>query len=114
MHNKINSVDAWDYLLQKAGEFRDRVMYIPSQKHQTLFPIIKHSQLITLPSRTDNFPNTCIRSVANSKIVIGTKGNGFDQLITYGENGLIIDVDDHSSLLKKINAVLNLDAVVKN
>jgi glycogen synthase len=114
LNNKINNIDVWDYLLQKAAEFKNRVIYIPSQKHQTLFPIIKHAQLITLPSRTDNFPNTCIESMANKKIVIGTKGNGFDQLIVDGENGLIIDVDDHFALLNKINFVLNLDSMIKN
>ncbi|MDP3556682.1 MAG: glycosyltransferase family 4 protein [Bacteroidota bacterium] len=114
LNNKINNIDAWDYLLHKAAEFKNRVIYIPSQKHQTLFPIIKHAQLITLPSRTDNFPNTCIESMANKKIVIGTKGNGFDQLITDGENGLIIDVDDHSALLNKIKFVLSLDSAVKD
>ncbi len=110
LNNKIKDLDAWDYLLNKAAEFQNRVIYIPSQKHKTLFPIIEHARVVTLPSRTDNFPNTCIESMANKKIVIGTKGNGFDQLITNGENGLLIDVDDHLDLLKKINYVLNIDS----
>jgi glycosyltransferase involved in cell wall biosynthesis len=108
LNNSIQGIDAWDYLVKKAGLFSDRVIHIPSQKHSTLFPIILNAELITLPSRTDNFPNTCIESMANKKIVIGTTGNGFDQLINDGENGFIIDVDDHDALLNKINEVLNL------
>jgi glycosyltransferase involved in cell wall biosynthesis len=113
LHDKIANMDVWDYLLFKAAEHKNRVIQISSQKHQTLFPIIKHAQLVTLPSRTDNFPNTCIEAMANKKIVIGTKGNGFDQLIIDGENGIIIEVDDHSALLSKINFLLNLDPTKK-
>jgi glycogen(starch) synthase len=113
LNNKINNMDAWEYLLKKAGKFKNRIIYMPSQIHQTLFPIIENAQIITLPSRTDNFPNTCIESMANKKIVIGTKGNGFEQLITDGENGFLIDVDDHCALLSKINYILNLDSTVK-
>ncbi|MBA2611547.1 MAG: glycosyltransferase family 4 protein [Bacteroidetes bacterium] len=108
LNNKINEVDVWDGLINHAGALKNRIIYIPSQKHSTLFPIIQHAELITLPSRTDNFPNTCIESMANKKIVIGTKGNGFDQLINDGENGFVIDVDDHLALLEKINIVLNM------
>lgn len=113
LHNTIRNTDLWDYLLQKAGPNRDRVIYIPSQKHQTLFPLIRHAELVTLPSRTDNFPNTCIESMANGKIVIGTKGNGFDQLIDDGANGFVIDVDDSQALLEKINYVIALDPAEK-
>lgn len=113
LHNTVNNMDVWDYLLQRAGPHKSRVIHIPSQKHQTLFPIIQHAELVTLPSRTDNFPNTCIESMANSKIVIGTKGNGFDQLISDGENGFVIDVDDSQALLAKINFVLGLEPAKK-
>jgi glycosyltransferase involved in cell wall biosynthesis len=113
LHNKIKDMDAWDYLLNKAGEYKNRVIYIPSQKHQSLFPILQSAELITLPSLTDNFPNTCIESMANGKVVIGTKGNGFDQLIEDGENGLLINVDDSEALLNQINYVLRLNPAKK-
>ncbi|MBA2611549.1 MAG: glycosyltransferase family 4 protein [Bacteroidetes bacterium] len=114
LHNKINETDLWDYLMGKAAEFSDRVIHIPAQKHPALFPIIQNAQLVTLPSRTDNFPNTCIESMANKKIVIGTKGNGFDQLINDNENGFVVEVDNSTELLDKINCVLQLDIETKN
>lgn len=108
LDNTINNKSVWDYLIEKAGSLKDRIIYISSLKHAALFPVIQNAELVTLPSRTDNFPNTCIEAMANSKIVIGTKGNGFDQLINDGENGFVIDADDHAALLKKINEVLRL------
>lgn len=111
--NMINGIDLWDHLLSNAGDDKNRIIYISSQQHQTLFPIIQNAELITLPSLTDNFPNTCIESMANKKIVIGTKGNGFDQLIEDGKNGFIVEVDDHNALLKTIDNVLKLDSNTK-
>jgi glycosyltransferase involved in cell wall biosynthesis len=113
LNNKIEGVDLWDHLLSSAGNYSDRVLHIHSLKHAELFPVIKGALMVTLPSRTDNFPNTCIESMANGKIVIGTKGNGFDQLIEDGISGFTIDVDDHLDLLNKIEFVLNLSVDAK-
>lgn len=113
LDNKINGIPIWDYLISKAGKYADRVIYFDSLKHDSLFPIIKHAELVTLPSRADNFPNTCIESMANEKIVIGTYGNGFEQLIEDTKNGFLITVDDHKKLLEKIHIVLALSPDVK-
>lgn len=110
LNNLVNGVSVWENLIRKAGEHNDRIIYLPPLKHESLFPIIQNALFVTLPSRADNFPNACIESMANKKIVIGTKGNGFDQLIDDGESGFVIEVDDHDALLKKINFVLNLPA----
>ncbi len=108
LNNTINNIPLWDYLLRKAGKHHSRIMHFESLKHDRLFPVIKNAQCVLLPSRVDNFPNTCIEAMANSKIVIGTYGNGFDQLIENGENGFLINVDDHAALLKQTLHVLSL------
>jgi glycogen synthase len=111
LNNSVNGLTVWENLILKAGEHKDRVIYLPPLKHESLFPVIQNALLVTLPSRTDNFPNACIESMANKKIVIGTKGNGFDQLIDDGESGFVIEVDDNDALLKRINFVLNLPTI---
>ncbi len=96
------------YLQKKAGNFAERVIHFEKTPHTQLFPIIQHSLFVVLPSRIDNFPNTCIEAMGNGKIVIGTRGNGFEQLITHGENGFLVNVDDGAGLLENINNALNL------
>ena len=108
LDNKINNFPVWDYLIKKSKQHKNRIIYFDSLKHPQLFPILQNAKCVVLPSRIDNFPNTCIEAMANSKIVIGTTGNGFDQLIENGKNGFLINVDDHHDLLKKINHVLAL------
>ena len=63
---------------------------------------------MTLPSLIDNFPNTCIESMAFGKLVIGTRSNGFEQLIDSGENGYLIDAACSDQLLGAISKVLKL------
>jgi len=46
--------------------------------------------------------------MALERIVIGTRGNGFEQLITDGESGFLCEVDDAAGLLATIERVLAL------
>ena len=106
--NTINGVDLWDYLLKMGGSHSNRIVYLPSQRHPSLFPIVMNADHVVLPSRIDNFPNTCIESMFLGKIVIGTTGNGFDQLIDDGLSGYLTEVDSAAGLLSKIEHVLNM------
>lgn len=114
LENEFNGMSVWNHLVDKAGAYSNRLIYFDALKHDKLFPIIQGAQLVTLPSRVDNFPNTCIEAMANGKIVIGTYGNGFEQLIDDGINGFLINVDDHDDLLRKIKLVLQLSDRQKN
>lgn len=113
LSNQINNMPIWDYLIDKAKQHQNRIIHIEPLKHHQLFPIIQHAECVVLPSRIDNFPNTCIEAMANSKIVIGTVGNGFDQLIDDEKSGFVIPVDDSLALLKTIIHVLNLSEAEK-
>lgn len=110
VNNQLGNKSLWDYLADQAKEYQDRIIHLEPVKHHRLFPVIQHAECVVLPSRVDNFPNTCIEAMANGKIVIGTYGNGFDQLIEDGKSGFLIHVDDHKELLAKINAVLRLSS----
>lgn len=97
-----------DRVFRHAAEYADRVLWIPAQPHETLYPIIARACAVVLPSRIDNFPNACIEAMALERIVIGTRGNGFEQLITDGESGFLCEVDDAAGLLATIERVLAL------
>ena len=96
------------YVWKKAGIHRDRVLYLGKMRHKQLYPIIEQARLVVLPSRIDNFPNTCIEAMAQGKITIGTAGASFEQLISDGENGFLCKIDDSRSLLDTIEKALGL------
>lgn len=95
-------------LKQKAKEFADRVIYLGEVNKPSLFPIIHHTELCLLPSRIDNLPNTCIEAMGLGKIVIGTDGASFEQLITDGYNGFLGKREDSHSFFQAIEKALAL------
>lgn len=102
------------YVWEQAGIHRDRVLYLGKMRHKQLYPIIEQARFVVLPSRIDNFPNTCIEAMAHGKITIGTAGASFEQLINDGENGFLCRIDDRQSLLDTIEKALNLSADEKH
>ncbi|MBL7935556.1 MAG: glycosyltransferase family 4 protein [Bacteroidia bacterium] len=108
-HSITPGITMLEILKEKAKEYKDHVIYLNQLPHSKLFPVLNNAEFVVLPSRIDNFPNTCVESMAHGKIVIGTIGNGFEQLIVDGESGFLINVDDSDMLLKRIIHVLNLN-----
>ena len=92
----------------KAGKHASRVLHFNRMPHEQLYPIIQGAYGVIMPSRIDNFPNACIEAMAFSKIVIGTKGNGFEQLLVDGESGFLVNVDDPVSFLEAVSTLLHL------
>lgn len=103
------TVDAKEYLLEKAGEYRNRVMFIDALSEKgCLYSIIRHAQACVLPSRIDNLPNTCIETMALGQVVIGSNGASFEQLIENGYNGWLIERDNSEDLLSKIDLAISM------
>lgn len=103
-------LSADEYIYQRAGKYVNRVMYMqPISDKKKLYAIIKHAEACVLPSRVDNLPNACIESMAFGKIVIGTEGASFEQLIQNGYNGWLIQRDDADDLFRKIECVINMN-----
>ncbi|MBL8015118.1 MAG: glycosyltransferase family 4 protein [Candidatus Doudnabacteria bacterium] len=92
--------------IQEIGS--DRVLHYNRLPHEQLFPVIQNAYAIVLPSLYDNFPNTCIEAMAFGKVVVGTRGASFDQLITDGESGFLCKLGDASDLARVVNKVLTL------
>ena len=79
-----------EYIISHAKEFKDRCIIIGKQEWEKLCPIIKGARFCVMPSRIDNLPNTCIEAMSLKKVVIGTIGASFDQLLNDGKSGFLI------------------------
>ena len=97
-----------------ASKYEDRCIFLGSLKKVQLTPVVQNAEVVVLPSRVDNLPNTCIEAMSLGKIVIGTQGASFEQLITDGENGFLCDIQNSESLYSKIEEALNLTEFQKN
>lgn len=91
-----------------AGTHRGRVLYLGTMQQSQLIPIIEGATAVVLPSLVDNLPNTCIEAMSMGKVVIGTLGASFEQLIDDGDNGFLCTIDDERSLMESIEKALRL------
>ena len=70
--------------------------------------VVEHALACVLPSRIDNLPNSCIEAMAYEKVVIGTYGASFEQLIKNKDNGLLIQRDSVKALIRAVDYLMNL------
>jgi glycosyltransferase involved in cell wall biosynthesis len=83
-----------------------RVIYSPSLPREQLYPIIQHAFGVVLPSRVDNYPNTCLEALALGVPVIGTRQSSIDEMISDGVTGFLAENGSPSSLKVAISHLL--------
>ncbi|MCM1211807.1 MAG: glycosyltransferase family 4 protein [Blautia sp.] len=105
---KINGESAFRILRRMAGKCVDRVILLNAMPHKGLYPIIQHADFVVLPSFMDNMPNACIEAMYFERVVIGTDGASFEQLITHEKNGLLCRIGDSADLLQKMQFAVSM------
>jgi len=86
----------------QCGSSGARLIILESLPHSQLYPVIAGAHLIALPSLVDNSPNTCMEAMGFGKVVIGTYGASFDELITNGVNGFLVAPNNPEALAEKM------------
>jgi glycosyltransferase involved in cell wall biosynthesis len=86
------------------GPFADRLILLDNLPHAQLYPVIERAHLVALPSLIDNLPNSCLEAMGLGKVVIGTKGTSFEELIVDGVNGFLVEPNDPEALSEKLIA----------
>jgi glycosyltransferase involved in cell wall biosynthesis len=89
----------------QCGGSASRLILLDNLPHSQLYPVIAGAHLIALPSLIDNMPNSCLEAMGLGKVVIGTNGTGFDELITDGVNGFLVHPDSPEALAEKMISV---------
>ncbi len=86
----------------------DRVHYWPKLEKAQLYPMIRNAYGIVLPSRIDNYPNTCLEAQHFGKVVIGTQDSSLDEMIVDGVDGVLVENDSVESLREGILKLLSM------
>jgi len=83
---------------QLGASVNGRVFVLEPQRHPDLLPLIQDARFVVLPSRIDNLPNACLEAMALGRVVIGTHGASFDQVIEDGVSGFLVSQEDDREL----------------
>ena len=68
---------------------------------------------VILPSLVENLSNACIEAMYFERVVIGTDGVSYEQLIDDGISGLLCKPNDADSLLEKMNEAASMSETQK-
>jgi glycosyltransferase involved in cell wall biosynthesis len=98
------------YVREHAGEYEARVTIHDAVRHGELYPLVEHAEFVVLPSLVDNLPNTLLESMGHGKIVIGTTGSCFEQLIQDGVSGMLCEAGDAGALEEAMVRASNLES----
>ncbi|HEX5965972.1 MAG TPA: glycosyltransferase family 4 protein [Pyrinomonadaceae bacterium] len=90
------------YARALCGSSAARLVLLDNLPHSQLYPVIAGAQFIVLPSLIDNSPNACLEAMGLGKVVIGTSGTSFDELITDRVNGFLVPPADPVLLAEKM------------
>ena len=91
-------------------KYGNRVVVLAEQRLPHVLRIVANARFVVLPSKVDNFPNTCIEAMALERVVIGTHGASFDQLIEDGVNGFLVSQKNDEELSACIESLWNMRA----
>lgn len=104
----FNNEDPVAALRDAAGQYKDRFIYIKPLSHDALYPVINHAQFVVFPSLIDNFSNACIEAMYFGRVVIGTVGTSYEQLIEDEKSGFLCQPNNAIDLLEKMNKAATL------
>lgn len=100
-------------LTHNLKEKRKRIIYLGNINHQQLIQVIRNAEAVVLPSLMYNLPNAGLEAMNYNGILIGTRGASFDEMITDGDSGFLIDVDNDYQLKEKIDIIENMTEIEK-
>lgn len=96
------------FISKQCPKHKGNILFVTHQLHETLYPVIKNSLGVVIPSRVDNYPNTCLEAQSLGIPVIGTNDSSIDELIDDGKTGFIADNSSSSSIASKIEILLHM------
>lgn len=96
-------------IFDAADEYRERVIILDEIKDKVLMQsTVSNAYACVLPSRADNLSNSGIEAMGLGKIVIGTYGASYEQLIRHKKSGLLIKRDSPRALIKAIRYLVSM------
>ncbi len=99
-----------EFIKQEAGIHQDRILHLGVLSHAQLYPIIRRSWSVVLPSICDNLPNAMLEAMALGAAVIGTKGTSFEEFIDDGVSGWLVEPGNVEALSNTMQTVWSLPA----
>jgi glycogen(starch) synthase len=75
---------------------------------------LDHATVLVLPSRSEGLPRIVVEAACRGRAVVATTGGGIPDLVTHGENGLLVPPEDVEALAGALVRVLSDRQLAEN
>lgn len=99
--------DNLHHLVEELG-MGDHVVFHGQMKRDDAQAVVRNADCFVMVSSREAFGLVYVEAMAKGCIVIGTKGQGIDGIVTHGENGFLCKARDVGGLAEVINQIVNL------
>jgi glycosyltransferase involved in cell wall biosynthesis len=94
-------------------ELRD-VYFLGALSHDQLALVYDECDIMINSSNTDNFPGAILEAFACGLPVVTTNAGGIPFMVREGENGILVDPDDHAALARGVFTLLHNPSLVQS
>jgi glycosyltransferase involved in cell wall biosynthesis len=84
----------------------ERVHFLPRQTRESLVSLYQTGAVCVVPSLYDNLPFACLEAMACGKPVIASAVGGLAEIVTSGQNGLLVMPGDPEALAEQLIGLL--------
>lgn len=91
-----------DFVLDANRNFKGNIVFTDFVSEEEKYSLVKHCRYVVLPSLWENQPYTCLESMVLGKVVIATKGSGFNEIIEKGSSGFLVKPGDYKTLEERM------------
>lgn len=86
-----------EYLQKKAGP---NITFTGALPREEMLEHLQNADVVVLPSPWENWPNTCIESMAAARVVIGSSNGGMGEMIQPGQSGFLVEGGNADDLVR--------------
>ena len=87
-------------------ELRPRFHFHGAQPRDARLSFLAHARIAVVPSRWENFPNTCVEAMCSGLPVIASREGGMTEMIRDGGTGWLAETQDSAGLAQALRRAL--------
>jgi glycosyltransferase involved in cell wall biosynthesis len=95
-----------DHLRELAGPHAGRLHPVGALVHERLFPLMSRAAVVAMPSYWEALPLALVEAIALGASVVTTSGQGADDVVTDGVDGLLVPRSESDALAGAIDRLL--------
>jgi teichuronic acid biosynthesis glycosyltransferase TuaC len=92
--------------LAKALAITERVSFLGRQSRECVAQAMNRCAVFALPSSYEGLGCVYLEAMASGKAAIGCRGQGIDEIVEHGKNGLLISPGDQAGLAESLRVLL--------